>query len=185
MTPIEERVRGLFNKRQRFCYFALEGRNIIRVNKREWQRRGGTSTAIWEETTGDRVILCHFSDSTKPKAAPYFLIRDGLKVELAYSYDEAEATFRRFVVEARASEDKFYAILNQYGDRGVHYASNLNLDQNGIEWERMDHAVMGWLYDNSPDFILINDGYYGAFLAFETAEEAQRFRERWVRIPEV
>jgi hypothetical protein len=49
-----------------------------------------------------------------------------------------------------------------------------------IEWERMDHALMRWLSENSPNFKLIHDAYYGAFLAFETAEEAERFKERWL-----
>lgn len=183
MISIEERLDRLFNRRQRFWYYALEGREIVRISKREWERRGATHKAIWEETTGDRVIRCFYSDSTKPKSAPYFTIVDGLKVKCVGTYDEAETTFRRFVIEARANEDKFNAILNQCGDRGVHYASNLNLDQTGIEWERMDHALMRWLSENSPDFTLIHDAYYGAVLVFETAEEAQQFRKRWVRFP--
>lgn len=180
MASIENRVRSMFNRRQRFWYYALEGREIVRISKREWERQAATHQAIWKEETGDRTILCFFSDSTKPKVAPCFTIVDGLKVELAYTYDEAEAAFRRFVSEARASEDKFHAILNQYGDRGVHYVSNSHLDQTGIAWERMDHALMRWLSENSPDFTLIHDAHYGAFLAFETAEEAERFKERWL-----
>ncbi|MDX3806474.1 MAG: hypothetical protein QHC89_08730, partial [Bosea sp. (in: a-proteobacteria)] len=83
MTLIDERLESLFNRRQRFWYYALEGRNIVRINKREWARRGANHNAIWEEATGDRTILCFFSDSTKPKTAPYFTIVDDLKVKLA------------------------------------------------------------------------------------------------------
>lgn len=183
MSSIAERLK-LFNRRQRFWYYALEGRDILRINKREWERRGLNNNTIWQEETGDRTILCFFSGSTRPKTAPYFTVVDGLKVKCVGTYDEAEATFQRFVIEARASEDKFNAILKSYGDRGVHYVANYNLDQTGIERELMDHALMRWLLDNSPNFTLINDEFYGAFLAFETVEEAQRFRERWLREPE-